>query len=176
MFSRTLRCCAVVILFTFMGAATVRGQAAVEYGGLASSSAGAVASVGRAVPATGLPGGSSSGSAGSASSPATPSPEAVAKSSRLFFQSHSGTDAAQITLRTVPDHSQAWIDGKYVGPTPLDLKLAPGHHQFLLRATNMQDSTREFDLSAKQTQTLDVTLKAGYRDPSQVTLRWPAHK
>ncbi len=171
----TLRHCAVIIVFTLLGAAATHGQAAVEVGTLTSTTAGAAASVKPPIPKLGLPGTSSTAGPGATSTSPSVSavtPEAIANTNRQFFQSHSGPDAAQISLRTVPDHANAWIDGKFVGPTPLDLKLAPGHHRVLVRATNMQESMREFDLAAKQTQPIDLTLKSGYQ--SEVIIHWPS--
>jgi hypothetical protein len=159
---RTLHHCAVAIVFTLMGTAAMHGQSAVEYGVMTSNSAGAVASVKLPVPKMGLP--DSPSSAGpSAASSSTPipvrTPEAAAKTNRQFFQDHSGPDAAQVSLRTVPDHAQAWIDSRFVGATPLDLKLAPGHHRVMVRAPNMPESVREFDLAAKQAQFIDLPQK-----------------
>ncbi len=79
-----------------------------------------------------------------------------------------------VAVRTTPDHASAWIDGKFVGPAPLDLKLAPGHHQVLVRAPNMQQSVREFDVTAKQPQSVEVSLKSAYQN--QVAIHWPAQK
>ena len=79
-----------------------------------------------------------------------------------------------MSLRTTPVLAQAWIDGKFVGPAPLDLKLAPGHHRLLVRAPNMQDSAQEFDLAAKQAQPIDLALKPSAQ--STVVLHWPSQK
>jgi hypothetical protein len=169
----SLRHCAVIIVLTLMGAAATPGQAAVEYGTLTSNTAGVAVSVKPPISSVGPPGrASSAGSTATSISALTP--EAIARTNRQFFQGHSGPDAAQISLHSVPDHAQAWIDGKFVGPTPLDLKLAPGHHRLLVRATNMQDSMREFDLAAKQTQPIDLTLKSGYQ--SQIIIHWASQK
>jgi len=171
----TLRHCAVIIVFTLMGASATHGQVLVEYGTLTSNSAGVAASVKPPMPRKGLPGSASSAGSSATSSSASVSavtPEETAKTNRQFFQGHSGPDAAQISLHTVPDHAGAWIDGKFIGRTPLDLKLAPGHHRVLVRATNMQEFMREFDLAAKQTQPIDVTLKSGYQ--SEIIIHWPS--
>jgi hypothetical protein len=74
----------------------------------------------------------------------------------------------------VPDHAQAWIDGRFVGPTPLDMKLAPGHHRLLVRAPNMQESVQDFDLAAKQAQSIDLPLKSSSQN--QVIVHWPSQK
>lgn len=175
---RTLRHGAAAIVFLFAGTATIHGQGAAEYGIITANSAGAAAaSVKPTIPSLTIPGAGSTASAvastTSLSGPST-TPEAAAKANREFFQTHSGANGAKISVRTAPVLAQAWIDGKFVGPTPLDLKLAPGHHSVLVRAPNMQDSTQEFDLAAKQTQPIDLALKSSTQ--STVILHWPSQK
>jgi hypothetical protein len=174
---RTLRQCAVLFVLTFTGAVAMHAQSAVEYGIMTGNSAGVTTALKPPVPNMGLPESTSGTGPGAASSSAGVSggtAESAAKTNRQFFQSHSGANAAQIAVHTVPDHAQAWIDGKFVGPTPLDMKLAPGHHQVLVRAPNMHESEREFDLAAKQTQSIDLPLKSSYQN--QVVIHWPSQK
>jgi PEGA domain len=153
------------------------GQAAVEYGHLAAGSAGAISSAKPTLPGTNLPGnasGSGSGTSSRSASNSSSSPETIAKSNRQFFQTHSGPNAAQISVHTIPVNTAVWIDGKFVGSTPLDLKLTPGHHQVLVRSPNMQQSVKEFDLTPKQVLPVEFTLKSAY--PSQMILQWPSHQ
>ena len=174
---RTLYVCAAASLFVLMSAGVTHGQAAAEYGALTANSAGMAASVKPTMPNMTFPGTASSAS-GSASPAAANAPvitpEAAAKANREFFQSHSGANPARISLHTAPVPAQAWIDGRFVGPTPLDLKLAPGHHRVLVRAPNMQESAQEFDLAAKQAQAIDLALKPSTQ--STVVLHWPSRK
>lgn len=176
---RTLRHCAALFVLILSGTAVMYGQAAVEYGVMTGNSAGVAAS-GKALvpfPSITLPGSPASAAPGAASSSAgvpAGTAEAAATTNKTFFQTHAGPDAAHVAVHTVPDHAQAWIDGKFVGPAPLDLKLAPGHHQLLVRAPNMQESMREFDLTAKQTQSIDLPLKSSYQN--QVVIHWPSQK
>ncbi len=160
----------VVIAFLLMAPSAMFGQAAVEYGHLASGSAGAISSVKPTLPGTNLPG-NASGSSSAANS--SSSPETIAKANRQFFQTHAGPNAAEISVHTAPDNAAVWIDGKFVGPAPLDLKLTPGHHQVLVRSPNMQQSTQQFDVTPKQVLPIEFKLKAAY--PSQMILQWPSH-
>jgi PEGA domain len=174
-------CAAVLFALIFLGNATMRGQAAVEHGVMMGNSAGAAASMKPLIPApeTGLPEsspGAGSGAPSKSASVAGETPESIAKGNLQFFQTHSGLDAAQVAVHTVPDHAEAWIDGRFVGPAPLDLKLAPGHHEVLVRAPNMRDSEQEFDLAAKQTQTVNIPLKATPQTHQVIVLHWPAQK
>jgi len=174
---RTFLHCAALFVLTVTGAVAMHAQSAVEYGIMTGNSAGVTTALRPPIPNMGLPEGTSSAGPGAASNSAgVPggTAESAAKANREFFQSHAGAGAAQIAVHTVPDHAQAWIDGRYVGPAPLDMKLAPGHHQVLVRAPNMHESVREFDLNAKQTQSIDVPLKSAYQN--QVILHWPAQK
>jgi hypothetical protein len=173
----TLRHCAALFILTVTGTAAVHGQSVVEHGIITTNSANAAAKLGTPVGNMGLPASAPSPSTGAApglTSLPVGNTEVATKMNLQFFQDHAGPDAAQVTVHTVPDHAQVWIDGKFVGQTPLDLKLAPGHHQLLVRAPNMQESTREFDLTAKQTQSIDLPLKSSYQ--SQVVIQWPSQK
>ncbi len=173
-----LRNSAALFVIALMGAGAMRAQGIVEYGAMTANSAGAAASARPLIPMPnfGIPG-SPASSAAPASGPAgvpVGTAEAAAKTNLEFFQTHSGPSAAQIAVHTVPDHASAWIDGKFVGPAPLNLKLAPGHHQLLVRAPNMHESMQEFDLAAKQTQSIDIALKSAYQN--QVVIHWAPQK
>jgi len=172
--THTLRHCAILFVLIFTGAVAMHGQAAMEYGMATANSAGITTALKPPVPNLGLPETTSSAGPGAAAGVPGGTAESAAKTNRQFFQSHSGADAAQVAVRTAPDHAQAWIDGKFVGPTPLDLKLAPGHHQVLVRAPNMHEAVREFNLAAKQTQSIDLPLKSSYQN--QVIIHWPSQK
>ena len=169
----TLRAYAVAA-FLLALPSIAHGQAAVEYGNLASGTASAIASVKPTMPGANLPGGASGSGTSSRPAAASSSPEAIAKTNKQFFQTHSGPNAAQISVHTIPDKAAVWIDGKFVGPAPLDLKLAAGHHQALVRSPNMQQSEQEFELAEKQVLMIGFTLKSAY--PSQMILQWPSHK
>jgi hypothetical protein len=173
-----LRYSAALFVFTVLGTASTCAQGIVEYGVMTGTAAGAAASAKPLIPMPnfGIPGSPSSntpavsGPAGAASM----TPEAAAKANLQFFQAHAGPTSAEIAVHTAPDHASTWIDGKFVGPAPLTLKLAPGHHQILVRAISMREYTQEFDLAAKQTQSFEVALKAAVQN--QVVIHWPAQK
>jgi hypothetical protein len=177
MLFRTLRHSVALFFLFFTGVLAMHGQAAAEYGMATSNSAGIAAAMKPPAPNMKIPETTSNAGPGAASSSAgVPggTAESAAKTNRQFFLAHSGPDAGQIAVRAVPENAQAWIDGKYMGPTPLDLKLAPGHHQVLVRAPNMHEAVREFDLAAKQTQSIDLTLKSSYQN--QIAIHWPSQK
>lgn len=166
------------VLATLGTASSIRAQGIVEYGVITGTVAGAAASGKPLIPFpnVAIPGSPSTAAPAvpSPSGAAAMTPEAAAKANLQFFRAHAGPTAAEIAVRTVPDHASTWIDGKFVGPAPLTLKLAPGHHQILVRAVAMHEYTQEFDLAAKQTQSIDVALKASAQN--QVVIHWPSQK
>jgi len=172
-----LRYSAALFVFAVLGTTSLRAQGIVEYGVMTGTAAGAAASGKPLIPFPniGIPGGSPaaaavSGPAGTAAA----TPGSAAKANLQYFQAHSGPSAAEIAVHTVPDHASTWIDGKFVGSSPLTVKLAPGHHQILVRAIAMIESMQEFDLAAKQTQTIEVALKSAVQN--QVVIHWPSQK
>lgn len=173
-----LRNSAAVFVFAIVGTSLLHAQGIVEYGVITGTAAGAAASNKPliAMPNLALPGSPSAAAPAVSNAPgaANLTPEAAAKVNLQFFQAHAGPNAAQIAVRTVPDHASTWIDGKFIGPAPLTLKLAPGHHGILVRSMAMREYMQEFDLAAKQTQTIDVALKAAVQN--QVVIQWPAKK
>jgi PEGA domain len=179
---RILRYSAALFIFAILGTASVHAQGIVEYGVITGTAAGAAASAKPLIPFPNLgnpgnpaapapaPGPAVTGAPGAASM----TPEAAAKANLQFFQAHAGPTAAEIAVRTVPDHASTWVDGRFVGSAPVTLKLAPGHHQILVRALAMREYTQEFDLAAKQSQPINVALKSSVQN--QVVIHWPAQK
>jgi hypothetical protein len=169
---------AALLVFATLGTVPMRAQAIVEHGVMTGSEVGAAVSAKPLIPTPnlGLPLSPSpaapavTGLAGAAAM----TPEAAAKANLQFFQANAGPTAAEIAVRTIPNHASTWIDGKFVGPAPLTLKIAPGHHQILVRAVAMHEYTQEFDLAAKQTQSIDVALKTSVQN--QVVIHWPSQK
>jgi hypothetical protein len=167
----------VVVALAAAGAVSAHGQAAAEYGAMTANSAGATAAVKVPFPNITLPGSTSNAPA----APPTTSTylpagaaEAAAEANRQYLQDHSGPDAAQISVHSVPDHAHVYVDTRFVGDASLNLKLAPGRHQVVVRAANMQESTLDLDLKAKQTQSIEVPMKSRYQN--QVAIHWPSQK
>jgi len=158
----------LIALLGFASVATVQAQSAAEYGSLTSKSGVAASRAKLPDPKVALP-----TPASGAQSPHLPtaSGEPDAATNRLALQRRAGPDAAEILLRSVPDHSLVWIDGLFAGTTPLELKLAPGRHRVLMRASNMEDGHQEVELLGKQTRQIVVSLKSRYSN--KVYLNWP---
>jgi len=171
---RILSCLAGIGCF-FLMAAGAHGQAAAEYGAVTAATSTAGTSLkpppiptlklplGNSAPASKPSAAAGPGTVSSAASSASEKTEATAKNNLKFFEDHAGVDAADVTVTTAPDHAQAWVDDRYVGAAPLTLKLDPGHHRVFVSGANSSESFREFELTAKQTQTIDLKLKSGYQ-------------
>src|SRR5579862_6194682 len=132
------------------------GQAAAENAGVtAATSTATTALKPPPVPALKLPLGNSSfpstagvgtrpGTASSGAAQAAEKSETAATANLKFLKEHSGMDGADVTVTTVPDHAQAWVDDRYVGATPLSIQLAPGQHRVFVSGPNSSESFREF--------------------------------
>ncbi|HVM75189.1 MAG TPA: trypsin-like peptidase domain-containing protein [Candidatus Saccharimonadales bacterium] len=68
----------------------------------------------------------------------TPSAESPVVSPSASFGS--------ITITSVPDSAEIYVDGKFLGNTPATLKLPAGPHTILLKSTGFRDFTRTLEL------------------------------
>lgn len=152
------------------GAVGAHAQAAVEYGAAASGMGASAGAAKHAHPASKTP-----AAAANTTSPhmAPTNPEAAAAANRADFEKLAGPGAAPVAFRSVPDHAQVWVDTQYVGTTPFDLKLAPGHHQVRMNAMDAAPDEQPVELAAKQARQISFTLKPLY--PNQVSVHWASH-
>ncbi|HET9399542.1 MAG TPA: PEGA domain-containing protein [Candidatus Acidoferrales bacterium] len=153
-------------------AIAAHAQAATEYGGLVGNSSTAATSAKIKVPNMKVP---DPGNANSSSAPGQPktassakplSPDEAAAANRQYLLTQAGASAATLSLRSTPDHAQIFVDTRFVGAAPLDLKLAPGHHEVMIRAQGMETAHQSLDLTAKKSRPLAVTLKPGASEPA----------
>lgn len=160
---------AALTIFSALAVSIVHAQAATEYGGLVGNSATAASSAKIKVPNMKVPdpgnaNGSSASAAGqpkniSSTQPATP--DAAAAANRQFLQSQAGANAVLVSLHSTPDHSQVFVDTRFVGAAPLELKLAPGHHDVMMRAPGTETVHESVELAAKESKQISLTLKPG---------------
>jgi hypothetical protein len=90
---------------------------------------------------------------------------------RRALEESAGEDAAVLVLQSSPDEAQVWIEGKYVGRTPLLLRLPPGLHQVELRARRMKTLREPVDVLPQETRQLELRLEPRY--PTHVKLTNP---
>jgi len=143
-----------------------QAQSAAEYGSSVSRSGGAAA--GAKVVKPELPQPATAAASASAHMPVRAG-ESVAAANGRTLQQRAGPDGAKVSLRSVPDRAQVWIDGLFVGATPLDLTLAPGRHLVEMRGATSEMVRQQIELQPKQSREVLSTLKPRY--PDKVSVR-----
>ncbi len=98
--------------------------------------------------------------------PEAPPPE---ETNRKALEQKAGKDAAKLVLRSVPSEALTYIDGKFVGRTPLMLIVPPGKYNVEMRGQRDGFGERLIGLLPNETQQLALTLELRY--PAKVTLR-----
>jgi hypothetical protein len=157
------------VLLAFCGFVAMncaQAQSVAEYGSSVSRSGGAAAGVKVVKPEAPQP-----ATAAASSSVHMPvrTGESVAPANCRTLQQRAGPDGAKVALRSVPDRAQVWIDGLFVGATPLDLTLAPGRHLVEMRDATSEMVRQLIELQPKQSREVLSTLKPRY--PDKVSLR-----
>jgi PEGA domain len=141
---------AVCLLNTSAGAA----QAVVQYGEAVSS---ATVSSSAAAKAT------------SAGYWVRPGDEVIA-ANRRALEERAGKDPAKLMLRSAPNGSWIWVDGKTIGKTPLLLIVAPGAYKVEMEGARMEFGEQQIELVPKETREVLLTLTPRY--PTHVELSW----
>jgi hypothetical protein len=152
--------CLVVLLCCTPSSA----QSAAEYSGASSVAATTTASQPKP------PGWSATSSAADANksqhvaAPAGPAPEIV---NRQALEQHAGKDACKLLLRSVPSAAQVFVDGAFVGNSPMLLVLSPGKYQIEMRGRRQEFAERSVDLLPRETREVALSLTTRY--PTRVT-------
>jgi len=131
-----------------------------------SSVAGASSSEAKSVPlpatsTEGHPNGSAHLNAGSGPTTAT--------LNRRILERQAGRDAGKLLLRSDPSGAQAWIDGLFIGKTPVLLLLAPGKHRMEIHGPRQKFASGVLELLPRETR--DVAMKLTVRYPTNVIVR-----
>jgi len=148
----------------FAAAPPARAQAAGEYAGATGVSAGTVTSQPR--------GFASGGSAKVNNSltlakPVGPSPDKV---NRAWFAKQAGNNGAQISIDAVPPQARVWVDGKFVGQSPLTVTLSPGKHHLSLTGPRQEHADRDIDIVPGKKQQLEIHLDQTYPQAVSITV------
>jgi hypothetical protein len=98
--------------------------------------------------------------------PDGPPPEEV---NRKALEENAGPDAGKLLLRSTPAGAQVFINGAYVGKSPMLLIVPPGKYTVEMRGARMETGSKIVGLLANQTQTIAMTLRQLY--PSSVTMK-----
>ncbi len=153
------------LALTFAGAGVAWGQAAAEYGG-ATASMGAVGTSVRPTEVRTSPSPAPQGMSGITLPARSGPPPDVAN--RQALQKQAGSTAAKLLLRSDPSNARVWIDGKFVGRTPLLLLVPPGKHLVQMQGDRQEQGAQQVDLLAHQTRDIEVRLTERY--PTTVNL------
>jgi hypothetical protein len=96
--------------------------------------------------------------------PVGPPPEVV---NRQALEQHAGKNACKLLLRSVPSAAQVFVDGAFVGDSPMLLILAPGKYQIEMRGRRLETAERAVDLLPRETREVALSLTTRY--PTRVT-------
>ena len=88
---------------------------------------------------------------------------------RQILENKAGQDAGKLLLRSEPSGAHVWIDGLFIGETPLLLFLAPGKHRMEIHGPRQKFALRVLELSPREVSDLAVKLTVRY--PTNVILR-----
>jgi hypothetical protein len=157
----------VLLLLLCVAPARSRGQAGIETAGADSSSAGASTAVSKVLPASSPHPGTDTKSPYNPAREGTPLDE----TNRRTLEQRAGKDSAKLLLQSIPSEALTYIDGAFVGRTPLLLIVPPGKYKVEMRGKREEFGERLVGLLPNETQQLALTLAVRY--PASITVRWP---
>jgi hypothetical protein len=88
---------------------------------------------------------------------------------RKALEQRAGKDAAKLVLRSVPGEALIYIDGMYVGRTPLLLIVPPGKYKLEMHGQRDGFGERSVGLLPNETQQVALTLAMRY--PARISVR-----
>jgi hypothetical protein len=88
---------------------------------------------------------------------------------RKALEQRAGSDGGKLLLRSVPSGAKVFVEGAFVGRTPLLLIVAPGKYKIQMRGQREAFGERAVGVAAKETQEITLTLAARY--PEHVAAR-----
>jgi PEGA domain len=97
--------------------------------------------------------------------PVGPAPEIM---NRQALEQHAGKDACKLLLRSVPSAAQVFVDGAFVGNSPMLLVLSPGKYHIEMRGHRLESAERSVDLLPRETREVALSLTTRY--PTRVTV------
>jgi hypothetical protein len=153
-----------VLLVIFLAPCSAYAQATATSGGTASSPGGSYTVMGGTSASTTRPQAQSK-SPHIADSGDPPADEV----NRKALEQRAGSDRGKMLLRSVPNRAQVFVDGAFVGRTPLLLIAPPGKYKIQMRGQREAIGECTVGLAAKETQEIALTLAARY--PGHVAAR-----
>jgi hypothetical protein len=98
-----------------------------------------------------------------------PSGPPVDEANRKALEEKAGPDAGKLMLHSVPSGAQIFINGLFIGRTPLLLVVPPGKYKLEMRGQRQDYGKRNIGLLPRETQDIIVTLGSLY--PGRVSTR-----
>ena len=86
---------------------------------------------------------------------------------RQALEQHAGKNSCKLLLRSIPSLAQVFVDGAFVGDSPVLLIIAPGKYQIEMRGHRQESAQRLVDLLPRETR--EVALSLTERYPTRVT-------
>jgi hypothetical protein len=88
---------------------------------------------------------------------------------RRNLEQRAGRNAGKLLLRSVPSGGQIWIDGVFVGRTPILLILAPGKYRVEIHGPRQKYASSVVELQPSEIRDVAMTLMVRY--PTNVVVR-----
>jgi len=93
----------------------------------------------------------------------------TASLNRQILERQAGPEAGKLLLRSEPSGARAWIDGLFIGKTPILVLLAPGQHRMEIYGPRQKFASRVLKLLPRETR--DVAMELTVRYPTHVIVR-----
>jgi hypothetical protein len=87
---------------------------------------------------------------------------------RQALEQHAGKNACKLLLRSTPSAAQVYVDGAFVGQSPLLLIVSPGKYQIEMRGRRLESGERAVDLLPRETREVALSLTSRY--PTRVAV------
>jgi hypothetical protein len=94
-----------------------------------------------------------------------PPPEVV---NRKALEQRAGKNPCKLLLRSTPSAAQVFVDGAFVGESPLLLMVPPGKYQIEMRGHRLEFGQSAVDLLPRETREVALSLTSRY--PTRVTV------
>ncbi len=164
-----------LLLVVFTCAVSSWAQDTVEYGSAVASSAVKTSSISKALksattllPSASTPAPAASGNANSTFLTIRTGPAADVVN-RMALEKKAGKDAAKMLLRSTPSGARVWVNGEFVGSTPLLLIVPPGKYRVRMADFRLDSAQQDFGVLPHETR--EITLPLAVRYPASVSIR-----
>ena len=93
---------------------------------------------------------------------------AAGEENRKNFEQQAGKDAAKLVVMSTPSDALTYLDGMFVGRTPVLLVVVPGSHKIEMRGDRAEFGEQTVGVLPNETQQVALTLSLKY--PAQITV------